>query len=188
MKRFAFTLVEILVVVLIIATLAAITFPALAAAKTKAKDATCLANLRQLGVALSSYAANHDDLLPTESSTPLNPRIPHPILTSLKAYGLQSELLRCPRDYFLDLDTSVVHFENNYFQRCGSSYEINLVLGKYSMSGVPNPSGSLLASDFFSFHSAPTQTVQWFQVLFFDGHVKKENWNRRAELAFNPNP
>lgn len=186
MKNRAFTLVEILVVIAIIAVLAAITIPALSMAKQRSQDAVCLANLRQLGVALYGYASDNNDRLPCQSSTPINPVIPHPLLGTLGPYGLKSETLRCPRDYFVDFDRGTTDYTLNHFARCGSSYEVNLVLGSYTLSGVPDPSGSALANDFFSFHSRPSDTPQWFQVLFFDGHVKKTDWARRAELLFSP--
>lgn len=60
----AFTLIELLVVIAIIAILAAILFPVFAQAKQAAKKATCLSNLKQLGLAFFMYATDNDDNLP----------------------------------------------------------------------------------------------------------------------------
>jgi general secretion pathway protein G len=59
-----FTLVELLVVILVIALLAAIIFPVFAQARGKARQACCLSNLRQIGYAVTMYAADSDGLFP----------------------------------------------------------------------------------------------------------------------------
>ncbi|MGQ9525572.1 MAG: prepilin-type N-terminal cleavage/methylation domain-containing protein [Armatimonadota bacterium] len=63
-KRPGFTLIELLVVIAILAILAAILFPVLAAARRSAYQSQCLSNLKQLGVAVQSYAQDWDDTFP----------------------------------------------------------------------------------------------------------------------------
>lgn len=55
----AFTLIELLVVIAVIAILVALLLPALSAAKESARSTRCLANIRQLGLAVSLYADDH---------------------------------------------------------------------------------------------------------------------------------
>jgi prepilin-type N-terminal cleavage/methylation domain-containing protein len=55
----AFTLVELLVVIGIIALLISILLPALNKARDSANTVACLSNIRQLGAAATNYAAEH---------------------------------------------------------------------------------------------------------------------------------
>ncbi|MGI5818844.1 MAG: DUF1559 domain-containing protein [Armatimonadota bacterium] len=62
--RRGFTLIELLVVIAIIAILAAILFPVFARAREKARQTSCMSNLKQLGLGLLMYAQDYDETLP----------------------------------------------------------------------------------------------------------------------------
>jgi prepilin-type N-terminal cleavage/methylation domain-containing protein/prepilin-type processing-associated H-X9-DG protein len=60
----AFTLIELLVVIAIIAVLAAILTPVMKRVREQADSTKCVSNLRQIGVAINSYASERDGSLP----------------------------------------------------------------------------------------------------------------------------
>ncbi len=61
--RNGFTLIELLVVIAIIAILAAILFPVFAQARAKARQAACLSNMKQLGLAVMQYTQDYDGVI-----------------------------------------------------------------------------------------------------------------------------
>lgn len=63
-----FTLIELLVVIAIIAVLAAILFPVFAAARQKARQASCVSNLKQIAMGMIQYADDHDGYGPSWSN------------------------------------------------------------------------------------------------------------------------
>lgn len=67
-KRHAFTLVELLVVIGIIAVLVAMLLPALSKARDQANTVACMSNLRQMGIALHSYVNSNKGMLPIGDS------------------------------------------------------------------------------------------------------------------------
>ncbi len=63
-KQAGFTLIELLVVIAIIAILAAILFPVFARAREKARQTSCLSNVKQLVLSINMYTQDYDECLP----------------------------------------------------------------------------------------------------------------------------
>ena len=111
-RRFAFTLLEILVVLALLATLSAMLFPVFARVRAKTRETTCLSNLRQIGLAMGLYAQDYDGLYPYGADI-LDKRTAHlvvepehfnevktmPYLHEVMVPYLKSkEIWRCPAD------------------------------------------------------------------------------------------
>ena len=106
----AFTLVELLVVLAIIAMLASLLMPAIQSGVQKAKGTKCSSNLRQIGTAVQQYVADPDNghqfppiyntgstntaigSFNTNTDSSLQP------LVCLSNYGVTMALLTCPSD------------------------------------------------------------------------------------------
>jgi prepilin-type N-terminal cleavage/methylation domain-containing protein len=90
--RAAFTLIELLVVIAIIAILAALLLPALAKARTSAQQTQCKSNLKELALALLSYATDNQGRFVQDTDTN---RWPAELYND---YGRNTNVLTCPTD------------------------------------------------------------------------------------------
>ncbi|MEA3402929.1 MAG: DUF1559 domain-containing protein [Armatimonadota bacterium] len=110
MKR-GFTLIELLVVIAIIAILAAILFPVFARAREKARQTSCLSNMKQIGLAVLMYTQDYDERLPLQyhnsggepAETLIHPGGRSVWYVYIEPYLKNREILSCPsqmRDYF----------------------------------------------------------------------------------------
>jgi prepilin-type N-terminal cleavage/methylation domain-containing protein/prepilin-type processing-associated H-X9-DG protein len=155
-QREGFTLIELLVVIAIIAILAALIMPALSKAQIRAQAISCLNNTRQLNLACTLYAEDHESCLPynlgmTGSSARTNINWVNNVMTwgldadntnkatiteaSLGTFtGRSTDIYHCPADNSL----SSIQKSAGWSQRL-RSYSLNALLGNagnFSVTGV----------------------------------------------------
>jgi prepilin-type N-terminal cleavage/methylation domain-containing protein/prepilin-type processing-associated H-X9-DG protein len=142
----AFTLIELLVVIAIIATLAAILFPVFATAREAARKTSCLSNLKQMGSAMTMYAQDFDENLPTftsycEAARVTNPLDPtgadHPRpMWQFKIYPYHKSwaIYTCPSD-----SNSTESDKSKEFYNLSYGYNYGY-LGKLEVPGYTTPS------------------------------------------------
>ena len=97
--RRGFTLIELLVVIAIIAILAAILFPVFARAREKARQTSCLSNLKQLATATQMYLQDYDSIFLSQFSAYVRTNVPHNFgYQVLTPYVKNAQIWVCPSD------------------------------------------------------------------------------------------
>ncbi len=110
MKHRGFTLIEVLVVVAILATLVGIGIPVGKSMMARSREAACLGQLRSIGIALESYLQDHNQMLPELAMGRSSKADETPVLeTVLLKYVETPDAFKCPQD-------------RREFEKSGSSY------------------------------------------------------------------
>lgn len=113
-RRAAFTFVELLVVVSLLALLIIVQWPALAKATHQTTRAQCAANLRQVTMAFHIYAAENSGKLPLGTAGSWAWDIPWDVATTLGKYGAPRNTLYCPANPGQNVDPLWNWVPNNY--------------------------------------------------------------------------
>jgi len=209
----AFTMIELLVVMASIAVLAALILPSMARARLKVQATSCLGNLRQWGIALRLFTANHDDLLPPEGfatptlpghfksgwyvQLPLEIRIP-PYLSMPWRTNSAAELGRslwiCPANTRRSNGHLLFHYCLN--ENVDGVGDTNIPVLSYT---VRNPSRVIYLFDSKNQPAVGSWTFphtnlhsRGAQFLFLDGHAARyrnsDFWDFHARRAITNNP
>jgi prepilin-type N-terminal cleavage/methylation domain-containing protein/prepilin-type processing-associated H-X9-DG protein len=169
MRERAFTLVELLVVLAVIAILAGLLLPALVKTKEGGKSTVCLGNLHQIGIGLQLYVQENQNLLPVMQNIGTNgppPTNGPPINVVLLPYvSGNSNVFQCPSD------------NENLFVLTGTSYFWNNALNgqdadHLTILNLPYPQNQIpVVFDKDKFHIARGD-ARAINYLYADGHIK----------------
>ncbi|MEI6501104.1 MAG: prepilin-type N-terminal cleavage/methylation domain-containing protein [Armatimonadota bacterium] len=195
-KTAGFTLIELLVVIAIISILASILFPVFARAREKGRQAACISNLRQIGLSITMYAQDADEMMTAgRMGTQYWHDLIYPYTHNKQIYvcpsrkdcliGYAVNNLVCgqaegamfdPAVKILVMDIPPEGIGSNGTNR-GNEWWCNSVSG--IGTPLPPPSGTSDGDNSFKHASQPERHNDGINVGYADGHTK---WARESQL------
>ena len=161
-----FTLIELLVVIAIIAILAAILFPVFAQAREKARQTSCLSNLKQWSTAITMYVGDYDETYPLSMSynagswftglhdTPANWRLTNAAqitrhnsywVNAVLPYMKTAEIAYCPSTEEWPL--AGTNYSSPRAPLIYNTYTYNGYLTQYPQAGVDSPATVVMLNE-----------------------------------------
>jgi prepilin-type N-terminal cleavage/methylation domain-containing protein/prepilin-type processing-associated H-X9-DG protein len=167
-RLLAFTLVELLVVLAVIAILAGLLLPAIARTKESGRSTGCISNLHQIGIALQLYVQDNRNRLPWMydwSTNLVSNTNGLSMVQVLFNYVGTSNVYRCPSE------------KQQLFDITGSSYSWNVLLNGQDADHLelftntfnPHEIPVIFDKDKFHLIRGETRAVNY---LYADGHIK----------------
>ena len=159
--RRGFTLIELLVVIAIIAILAAILFPVFAKAREKARQTSCLSNMKQIALGLLSYAQDYDECFPSEwasyagsisyfldGSSPTGGYCNWGFDNRILPYTKNRQIFRCPSDGLITNRAARTDCSVDKQRECDSSYGLNQnACGYQPLAAFTKPAETIMLSE-----------------------------------------
>jgi prepilin-type N-terminal cleavage/methylation domain-containing protein/prepilin-type processing-associated H-X9-DG protein len=173
--RRGFTLIELLVVIAIIAILAAILFPVFARAREKARQSSCLSNLKQIGLGMMMYVQDYDEMFPTTGSytSPdilLEPGGAMHWALLIQPYVNNTQIFGCPstssRSIVSGSDPSTITHPD---WPAGINYGMNQHLNRVALGDVKRPSALLMLID---------SNRNYFRLTTGNHYLSSWGWDR----------
>jgi len=187
--RRGFTLIELLVVIAIIAILAAILFPVFARAREKARQTSCLSNVKQIALAIRMYVQDYDERFPSARSVPGCPypdygaSIPAMLLVERQLQGWPSlmipyvknqQIFWCPSDS--NESTAPTATLSYFWRHCIDAHGI--INGGPKDSAFTRPAQQIIVHERFDWHLDrlgfwnASPGIRQVNCAFVDGHAK----------------
>ncbi|MHB8997603.1 MAG: prepilin-type N-terminal cleavage/methylation domain-containing protein [Armatimonadota bacterium] len=175
MRRNGFTLIELLVVIAIIAILAAILFPVFAKAREKARQSSCLSNIKQLTLGMMQYVQDFDERFMECRYPNGQDNVPSPITGNnvsltwcecIYPYVKNNQIFKCPSDVarpttFGTVGTNrgeVWSYGRNYGYFAGDKLIVN---DDITMAALKQPSETIMLMDTAGCNRGGPRSPNW---------------------------
>ena len=182
-QRLAFTLMELLVVVMIVAVLIVLAFPVISGVRDQARSSQCISNLRQIGQAMLLYSQDKAGKLPVIANTRTNWVLEMRGSSSGEGYKYLTKDIVCE---------AIRETMTASGSLAGNGYAMNYYIGGQVLASYPEPAKTCLVGEVpwsatqraFSFsmsliYQSATRPAlihsDGYHFVFMDGHASSQD-------------